>query len=199
MLIMSLLVITVGFSSFTAQVQYAYGLRSNMWVVIMIGMQNFLFLPMNFVSAKVFKEYRMHHILYVGTVVMLIGCWLRILSIESWNFTLLMTSTIIALLPCALFFNSISLIVNHWCAEEEKGKGTAFCSVAIPMGTVLGLAISGIVSAGMDPKSIEDCQERTKKIIWIQNYMVTIFAILFLSFFKEKPDNPPSKSSLFLT
>jgi hypothetical protein len=75
-------------------------------------MQNFLFLPMNFVSAWLFKNFRMHHVLHFGTLIFLIGCWARLLSVINWNFSILITAQIFALLPNAVYVNCISMLVN---------------------------------------------------------------------------------------
>jgi len=82
---------------------------------------------------------------------------MRQLSIISWSFPILFSAQVIALLPNAVIMNAVSALVNQWCAEDEKGKGTAFCSLAITIGAILGLAVSGVIAGGMDPNDPIQC------------------------------------------
>ena len=110
-MVINCLLITIGFAAFLTQLQLAYGLNNTAWVITFLGMQNILYFPMNMVFAKMFTFMRFDHVLKIGAVTMLVGCWLRMLSIPSWNFPILMVTQTITILPVPLYFNSISQMV----------------------------------------------------------------------------------------
>ena len=65
-----------------------------------------------------------------------------------------------------------------------------------PVGTLLGLIIAGICAAGVVETDPEDCYNRLKAIVYIQNGIYTVTCILVLVFMREKPEKPPSKLAL---
>ena len=66
----------------------------------------------------------------------------------------------------------------------------------MPLGTLLGLLITGLVSVGLDETDPVDCFNRIEVVTSIQNVIITIFAVLTLMLFREKPTYPPSKFAL---
>lgn len=90
LMMMSHIVISIGFTTFTSQLQLAYGLSSTFWPVAMVDLNNILFLPMNFISAKVFKMFRIHHTLIAVTIFQGVFCWIRLFSVVNWNFSWMM-------------------------------------------------------------------------------------------------------------
>ena len=65
-----------------------------------------------------------------------------------------------------------------------------------PLGALLGLALTGVLAAGVDVDDPVDCMNRLKTIIWIQNGLYTVLCLLVLIFQRQKPDNPPSKLAI---
>ena len=66
----------------------------------------------------------------------------------------------------------------------------------MPLGTLLGLVITGTVAVGLDEKDPVDCINRIEVVTSVQNFIITVFAILTLMLFREKPTYPPSKFAL---
>ena len=68
------------------------------------------------------------------------------------------------------------------------------------IGSILGLGMAGVLAMGVDADSSQSiCMKRFKYIVYAQNGFFTVFSLLFLIFFKEKPEKPPSKLSLTFT
>ena len=65
-----------------------------------------------------------------------------------------------------------------------------------PVGTLLGLVVTGVCAAGVDTEDLEDCYNRLKAIVYVQNGIYTVTCILVLILMREKPEKPPSKLSL---
>jgi len=65
-----------------------------------------------------------------------------------------------------------------------------------PMGSLIGLAITGFIASGIDAKDQDACMKAMKTIVYIQNIVFTLICVPFLILFKEKPKTPPSKLAL---
>lgn len=92
--------------------------------------------------------------------------------------------------------NSISVVSNMWFAENELARSTAISGLMAPLGSLLGLAVAGVFSSGVDTEDPVDCYNRLKNIVYAQNAFYTVTCVLLLIFFREKPTEPPSKLSL---
>ena len=82
------------------------------------------------------------------------------------QFWLLFLGTFISTASLTLVLNSISLIANTWFSEKERGQSTAISGLMIPVGSVVALTITGVVTGGMDVDDPVDCINRLKQIIW---------------------------------
>ena len=65
-----------------------------------------------------------------------------------------------------------------------------------PLGSLVGLGLTGVIAAGVDVDDPVDCMQRLEEMIWIQNIVITITCVLLFIFHREKPVSPPSKLSL---
>lgn len=95
-----------------------------------------------------------------------------------------------------LILNSISVIANLWFGDDERARCTAICGLMAPLGSLLGLAMTGVIAAGVDSDNQQDCLSRFKELLYIQNGITTFFCILLFLMFREKPAHPPSKLAL---
>lgn len=74
---------------------------------------------------------------------------------------------------------------------NEIGFSSAVIGVSIPVGSLLGMAISGFVFG-----ESQNVQESLYNLILYANIVLTFFFILFLVTFREKPTQPPSEIAL---
>ena len=135
--------------------------------MLMLSFYTLLIIPMTPIATRILGSLRFHHALYLGVSIQLVASWLRMTSVISWSFPVLFLTHILAQTPFAMFINSISLFVNTWFGENEKGKVTAYCSFAFNGGIMVAYAIPGIVTIGMDTESILECQIKIKKTLLI--------------------------------
>ena len=97
------------------------------------------------------------------------GYWVRALSFlgDPGQFWLLLLGTFICVSSLTLVLNSISLIANTWFGENERGQSTAISGLMIPVGSVVALAITGVVTGGMDVADPVDCKNRLEEMIYV--------------------------------
>ena len=112
------------------------------------------------------------------------------------QFWFLFVGTFIFFIANPLILNSISVIANLWFADDERARCTAICGLMAPLGSLLGLAMTGVIAAGVNSDSQSDCLSRFEEIIYIQNGITTVFCVLLFLLFREKPAHPPSKLAL---
>ena len=96
------------------------------------------------------------------------GYWIRALSFlgDPGQFWLLLLGTFLAVASQTLVCNSISLIANTWFGEKERGQSTAISGLVIPVGSIVGFTITGVVTAGMDVDDPVECMNILKEIIY---------------------------------
>ena len=51
-----------------------------------------------------------------------------------------------------------------------------------PLGALIGLAVTGVLAAGIDVDDPVDCMERLESISWIQNGVFSFFCLLVFIF-----------------
>ena len=111
----------------------------------MIVTPTFLYAPMNFAAASLFAHWKNHHVLKFAASVQLIGCWIRVFSFfgQEW-FWLVALGTIIFFIANPLVLGSISVISNLWFSDDERAKATAIAGLMAPLGSLIGLALTGV-------------------------------------------------------
>ena len=53
-----------------------------------------------------------------------------------------------------------------WFAEDELARSTAISGLMAPLGSLLGLAVAGVFSSGVDKDDPVDCFNRLKNIVY---------------------------------
>ena len=113
------------------------------------------------------------------------GTWIRPLSFigePEGKFWIMMLGTFIFFLPNPLILNSTSKIVNLWFAKDELARATAVAGLMAPLGALLGLALTGVLAAGVDVDDPVDCMNRLEKITYLQNGLFTVLCLLVFIF-----------------
>ena len=198
-IILNLAVVIVGFSSFVKELKTAYNISNSLYIVVLIVQPMLLYVPFNFVAAWMFAHMKIHHTLLAAAIAQLVGAWIRSASVwANFNnsFWLLWLGTFLFQISNPVVLNAISVVTNLWFAENERAKATSLAGIAVTLGSISGFAITGIVAAGVESSDVQDCQERVKNLLMVQNILITFTCTAFFVIFREKPKNPPSKVSL---
>ena len=72
---------------------------------------------------------------------------------EEGQFWILEVGTAIFFLSNPIVLNSISLVSNMWFGEQERARATAIAGLMAPVGSLMGLSLSGALTAGVDLSS----------------------------------------------
>ena len=138
-------------------------------MILLITIPTIIYAPMNFVAAWFFAHWKIHHVLQLAAVAQIVGTWIRCLSFigdPDGNFWILTLGTFIFFLANPFVLNSISIISNMWFAEDELARSTAISGLMAPLGSLLGLAVAGVFSSGVDKDDPVDCFNRLKNIVY---------------------------------
>ena len=66
-----------------------------------------------------------------------------------------------------------------------------------PLGSLVGLALTAVLAAGIDKDDpADECMDRLQIIIYVQNGIITGLCLLLILLIREKPSTPPSKLAL---
>ena len=87
-------------------------------------------------------------------------------------------------------------MVTTWFGEKERGLAIAICTLAVPMGVMIGMAYGSIYITKDDATDIETGKVKVCDFLFHSSIVVGAFnwPILFaMCCIKEKPTNFPSK------
>lgn len=106
---------------------------------------NFTYVPMTFVSIRMYKTMSMATVIRIACVIMIIGAWIRSLfyylaTPVFWPILLGQT-----LISCSLplFSSAITLLANKWSADSEREMVIAMCCISIPLGNLIAFIYTG--------------------------------------------------------
>lgn len=78
------------------------------------------YIPMTFVSIKLFKDVRPSIVFRIACVNLILGGWLRILAQRNDNFTLILVGFAIMSLSYPVFLSAVTLLCNKWMGDKER-------------------------------------------------------------------------------
>lgn len=135
------------------------------WVITLLILPSLLYIPMSFVTASLYNNLLVHHVVYIAAIIQLVGCWIRIFAFYSnQRFWPILIGTAIYVLALPLSANAVSLIANLWFPDDERATATSLMSLSMPLGTLISLLITGIVAAGLDETDPVDCFNRIEEV-----------------------------------
>jgi hypothetical protein len=145
------------------------------------------YIPMTFIAIKMFKEMKLSLVFRMAAVIAVSGAWIRVLSEKSKNFFWILVGYTVISLAYPILLSAVTLVCNRWLADSERTVITQLCGLAIPIGTIVSFALSGVIYS--DPDTLI---EETKTLVLIQNIWITCFAAMLFIVIRDKPEMPPS-------
>lgn len=70
------------------------------------------------------------------------------------------------------------------------GKASSIVAISVPLGNLLGMAITGYLFSDFD-----HLKNQLKELIFACNLVMTVIFLLFITTFREKPASPPSAAA----
>ena len=130
----------------------AYGVSK--WpVILLLVTPGILYTPVTYLSCVLFARWSVYYVLKLAVVFQLIGSWTRAFSFIGSDFRILGLGAIIFSISNPLIVNSTRMIANLWFAEDERGTAAAIAGGMVPLGCVLGLALTGMLSTDVNAKN----------------------------------------------
>lgn len=178
---------SVALSAAADNIADAYGV-STFAVVMCPILYTLMYIPGTFIAIYLFKEWRPSPVFRLVALTGIIGVWLRQVAALNQQFMWILAGyTLMALAyPCML--TSLTMVCNIWCGDKERTFFIQFMSLSVPVGTITAFASSAIAFSG---KNI-DYILATERLIFLENCVVSVFALGLLVFVRDKPEHPPS-------
>lgn len=188
----SLNVLYISCSPITSDLKYYY--NSTDFIISSASLVYLLFyMPSNFPSNYILDKYGIRVGVTIGTILTLIGSWLRILINQSFYYVIL--GSFISSLGQPLIFNAPSKIASNWFKPESRVKATTFLSILSPIGFAIGFLMPGVLIGDTSNMEADEFKDKVWNLFFYQSIVFTVICFPGLFFFREKPINPPSASA----
>ena len=145
---------------------------------------------MTFIAIQMFDKLKLSLVFRIACAVSILGGWIRVIEVSE-TFTSILIGYCVISLSFPILLTSITLVCNTWLADSERAYWIQILGLTVPIGSILSFAIAGVVFAGEDAKYV-DC---TKKLMWIQNILLSVFCGGLGIFVRSKPELPSSSIS----
>ena len=101
-------------------------------------------IPMAFISFYCLQHFTISNVLRVACAMQITGVWMRYQGAVAENFTIVHIGTAFSACAVAFFINSISIIANIWFSDKQRALATAIATIAMPLGSLVTLILTGI-------------------------------------------------------
>lgn len=179
-------------SPITSDLKYYYN-TSDFMISSTSLMYLVFYMPSNFPSNYILDKYGIRAGVTLGTLLTLLGSWLRILVNESFYYVIL--GSFISAVGQPLIFNTPAKIAAFWFKPENRVKATTFLSIISPIGVGMGFLIPGVVIGDTSNMGTDEFKDKVWGLFFYQSLVFTIVCVPGILFFKEKPLTPPSLSA----
>ena len=99
---------------------------------------------MTFVSIYAYNNYTIEQVLKLACVMQFFGVWTRYLAYYVDSFYPVIFGTACCATTAPVFVNAASMLANNWFSDKERAFATAIGTIAMPVGTLATLTMTGI-------------------------------------------------------
>ncbi|EGR32020.1 major facilitator superfamily protein, putative [Ichthyophthirius multifiliis] len=153
--------------------------------------------PMSFPANYIVEKYGTKVGNTIGCIFALIACWIKCFVNYSFNYAILGQFFVGCANP--FIINAISKISSNWFYPAQRAFITGILSFFSTVSGIIGLLIPGIYFSSYTTNNDDPQYTKGKKLTFdlllFQAIIVSLFAIVNLIFYKDKPLTPPSYSS----
>ena len=157
-----------------------------------ILISNVSYIPANFVASYLIDTYGLRFGTIIGGILTTIGLWTRCLCKE--GFIYIFIGQCFAGVAQPFFYSTPQKISNVWFGVKERTLATTVIATSLGIGNALGAFL---------PQFFLDLKETDTDVLLdqIKNMMIwmsiagTLFLVVTIIFFREKPLTPPSKGA----
>lgn len=126
------------------------------------------YVPCALLAIWLFETFSPSITLRLGSLVVCAGMWLRSGILIDNQFSFVLAGMTVVSTQFAVFLSANTLICNRWFPDNERGLATAISSMAVPFGSLVSLALSGLnfipcakyaITSGDDAVVVYDADE----------------------------------------
>lgn len=136
---------TICISAFVTQLGDAYS-ASSLTVELCNSSSALLFMPAFIVATQLYNVLTLRKVLLICSIMILIGAWMRLLSLPFNNMWWLIAGQTIIGISSPLTTGGVSIIANYWFADNERARATSLMLVSNPLGIFVSFLIQAIYS-----------------------------------------------------
>lgn len=182
----------VGFSAITPVITGIYdvsGLTTTMLVLPFI----ILFIPCIFPANYLIDRTGISIPVYIASVTLLIGAWIRLLVNVDFNFVL--AGQVIMAVGQPFMLSAPAKLAAVWFGDNERATATTLGSLAAPMGAVTGFLLPLALISDDDITPVEHGRSRFFTYVLVQNIIITVLGLPIIFLIRNAPPTPPSSSA----
>ncbi len=150
-----------------------------------------MYVPGNFMSIAVLNRYGMKVTIVCGTLLIIVGSWIRCFIIFT-GFTPFFIGSFIAALGQPFVMNLPSKVASNWFGDKERATASSLGALSVFIGAVLSFTLPQFIFANDYTGHLDEGRRDFCMFLMIQTLLISVFAIPALSFVKEEPPSPPS-------
>jgi hypothetical protein len=170
--------------------QEIYGISFN-FVNLTNLMGMILYIPASIPGNYILDRYGIKKGLFLGTILMLVGSWIRLLASKSFTYVLI--GTIITSLGGPLLSNCPQKISAYWNSPKQRTMFTVLLMLTGVVGGSIGMLLPGYLVG--EESSPDKGKELFVRLLLIEGIIGTVLCVPIFIFFREKPPTPPSASA----
>jgi FLVCR family MFS transporter 7 len=182
-------VMWISFAPVTTATSKYYGVTSTLVNLLSVVFLAF-YLPATVLSMYVYARFSLRVGLLIGTVLTVIGCWIRYGSASSQSYGVLLLGQIFAAIAQPFFTNVPAKVAARWFPAEQRAAACSVGSLFNP----IGIAVGTVIPTGFIGQDLLGNPTGFDQMLLCEALMATGAFVLVLFFFRDKPDVPPSSS-----
>ena len=161
-------VVYITCSPITSDLKYYYD-TSDFMISSTSLMYLVFYMPANFPSNYILDKYGIRAGVTIGTILTLLGAWLRILVNSSFYYVIL--GSFLSSIGQPLIFNTPAKIAAYWFRPDNRVKATTFLSIISPIGFGIGFLIPGLSIGDTSNMSTDEFKDRVWGLFFYQALM----------------------------
>ena len=181
----------MGFSPITTIIQELYGITDFEAQLLMMVFV-ILYIPLMFPANYLIENKGICIPIYIASVTMILGAWIRMLVNVNYNFVLV--GQIFMAIGQPFMLTGPAKVAGLWFSENEQALATTLGSLAQPIGAMIGFLIPLPFVKDSD-KHAADGKDKFQFYILVQSIIITVLGLPIVFCARNKPPTPPSKSA----
>jgi len=153
-----------------------------------------VFLPLNFPANYIIDRWGIRVGVTISALFTCVGFWIKCF-INVSGFWTLMLGQFFAALGQPFILGCPAKVAQFWFNDKQRALATTIGSAANPLGSAIGFLLPMLFVTSKDPNSTEE-QRRVQifDMLFWEAVAMSVFFVLVLLLFRNKPETPPSKS-----